>query len=261
MRKMSLIEADKSEVCSQIPVSEEGCGTSSTTQFECSSKSSFTMKKKKSVLSKLFSWNREKPRPSSEYVDKKFDKPFNKVAPELRMIGGLGPIKCVAKQERQPLINRPTQVQKLSHTTTKLLPNFALTEQLRPVACSDKKKLSVLSAAERVKLVENLPCEPSTSSSSSSESGTKAHFNHQNPFNLDLDALSEYQKQKHNAEEKEGRRNYQIIRRTMETKALKTDGAERIVQEARNEKFKLPEFFKVSEESGAAETGEKMSEI
>jgi hypothetical protein len=33
----------------------------------------------------------------------------------------------------------------------------------------------------------------------------------------------------------------------METKALKTEGVERIKQEARNEKFKMPAFFKVLE--------------
>lgn len=251
---MSRLKADKSKVYRQISVNDETCEKSSSSQFELSKSSS----KKMSMLSKLFSWNREKPRQTSEYVDKKFDKPFNKVAPELRVIGGLGPIKCVAKQEWKPLINRPTQVQKLSHTTTKLLPNFALTEQLRPVACREKTKLSLLEATERTKLAENLPCEQSTSSE---QTETKASFNHQNPFNLDLNALSEYQKQKHNAEEQERRRNYQIIRRTMETKALRTEGADRIVQAARNEKFKLPPFFKVSTTDGAVEAGDKMSEI
>ena len=197
---------------------------------------------KKSVLSKLFSWNREKPRPGGEYLDKKFGEPFNVVAPELRVIGGLGPIKCVGKP-KQPLINRPTQVQKLCHTKTKLLPNFALTEQLRPVKCRKKKKVEIVETAERVKFAENLP----TPTLTPVPSETKETFNHKNPFNLDLNALSAYQKQKHNAEKMERRRNYQIIRRTMETKALKTEGAERIKQEARDERFKLPEFFQVLE--------------
>jgi hypothetical protein len=208
--------------------------------------------RQKSVLSKLFSWNREKPRPTGEYVEKKYDEPFNIVAPELRMIGGLGPIRCVGKQKQHPLINRPTQVQKVCHTKTKLLPNFTLTEQLRPVACREKSKLDVLGAAERVKFAENLP----TPSLTPVPSETKEIYNHRNPFNLDLNALSAYQKQKHNAEEMEKRRNYQIIRRTMETKALKTEGVERIKQEARNEKFKLPAFFKVIETNENVESGD-----
>jgi hypothetical protein len=117
---------------------------------------------KKSVLSKLFGWNREKPRPTAEYVKKKFSEPFNIVAPELRAIGGLGAIKCVRKQKRHPFINRPTQVQKVCHTKTKLLPNFTLTEQLRPVTCRKKKKFSLTEIAERVKFAENLTTMSST---------------------------------------------------------------------------------------------------
>lgn len=203
---------------------------------------------KTSVLSKLFSWNREKPRRTSEYVGKDYSKPFNTVAPELRMIGGLGPMKCVKQHQTRPLVNRPTQVQKVSHTTKKVLPNFPLTETLQPVTCARKTKPEVFEAAERVKFAENLI----TSSASSPEKQTqetKSSFDHRNPFNLDLSALSEYQKQKHNAEEGERRRNYQIIRRTMETKALKTDGVVRIKQNERDEKFKLPAFFNISGDS------------
>lgn len=204
---------------------------------------------KTSARSKLFSWNREKPRPTSEYVGKDYGKPFNVVAPELRMIGGLGPMKCVQQRQTRPLVNRPTQVQKVSHTTSRLLPNFPLTETLQSVTCVRKTKPEVLEVTERVKFAENL----ATSSAAPPEERTqetKSSFDHQNPFNLDFNALSEYQKQKHNAEEGERRRNYQIIRRTMETKALKTDGAGRIKQNQRHEKFKLPAFFNISADSG-----------
>lgn len=135
-----------------------------------------------------------------------------------------------------------------------MLPNFPLTEQLWPAACLKKKTPSVSEAVERIKLAENLPS-PSTPSSSEHTDGTKEAFNHQNPFKLDLQALSDYQKQKHNAEENQRRRNYQIIRRTMETKALKTEGVEEIKQELRNEKFRLPAFFKVVETSEVEEGG------
>ena len=208
---------------------------------------------RKSLSSKLFGHNCEKPRPTSEYVDKKYEKPFNKVAPELRMIGGLGDIKCVARHAQRPLVNRPTQVQQLCHTKTKLSPNFALTEQFLPLECARKKKPGLFEATERVKFAENLPT-PSTPLVETKT--TKDLFDHQNPFTLDLNALTEYQKQKHNAEEMERRRNYQIIRRTMETKALKTEGAERIKDEARKEKFKLPAFFNISEAYGNVEAGE-----
>lgn len=211
-----------------------------TSALVCSIKSSSP---KKSMQPKVLTWNRAEPRPTAEYVDRKFAEPFNIVAPELRVIGGLGPIKCVGKQKQNPpLINRPTQVQKLCHTTTKLLPNFTLTEQLRPVRCRKKKKAKVAETVKRVKFAENLP----TPTLSPVPSETKRTFNHQNPFNLDLNALSAYQKQKHNVEEMERRKNYQIIRRTMETKALKEEGPERFKQETREEKFKH-EFFKVVE--------------
>lgn len=221
--------------------------------FKCT-KTNSTLKK--SVVSKPFSWNQEKPRRNSEYVDKKYNKPFNKVAPELRVIGGLGEIKCLRKSLKQhPLVNRPTLVQKLTHTTTKLLPNFTLTEQLRPIKCHQKKQLSLLETTETVKFAENLQSFASTSLAE--QKSTKDLFNNKNPFNLDLNALSEYQKQKYNAEETEKRRNYQIIRRTMETKALKTEGVERLKQEIRDEKFQLPTFFKVFEADEDVEAGDE----
>lgn len=232
----------------QISVSDKSLN-SSLSAFES------TSTRKKSYIPKIFSWSKEKPRKTSEYVEKKFDEPFNKVAPELRVIGGLGQIKCVAKHKQQPLINRPTQVQKICHTTTKLLPNFPQTEQLMPAACPKKKHLTFLEAVETVKLAENLPS-PSFTQSASEQTGTLDNFNYENPFNLDLSALSEYQKQKQNVEETERRRNYQMIRRTMETKALKTEGVERLKQEERNEKFKLPEFFNVDEKEKTMVLGE-----
>lgn len=239
-----MFQAKKKESSSQIKVFSASDGSSQAS----SAAGTREISPKTSVLSKLFSWNREKPRPTSEYVGKDYDKPFNVVAPELRMIGGLGAMKCVQQHQTRPLVNRPTQVQKVSHTTSKLLPNFPLTETLQPVTCARKTKPDGLEVAERVKLAENLP----TSSAAPPEEQTqetKSSFDHQNPFNLDFSALSEYQKQKHNAEEGERRRNYQIIRRTMETKALKTDGAGRIKQSERDEKFKLPAFFNISEDS------------
>lgn len=244
---------------SQISVSDRRTDSSLpqvSSALKCS-RSTSTLKK--SVLSKLFSWNKEKPRQTSEYVEKNYKDPFNRVALELRVIGGLGQIKCVAKHEQQPLVNRPTQVQKLCHTTTRLHPNFPLTQPLRPTACHRKQKLSAIEATERVKFAENLPTQ--SSFSLTKQSKTKDSFNHQNPFNLDLNALSEYQKQKYNAEETERRRNYQIIRRTMETKELKTKGVERIKQETRDEKYKLPTFFKVFETIENVEIGDRKKEI
>lgn len=244
---------------SQISVSDRTTYSSPqiSSAFKCSKNlSDIALTQKKSNFSKLFSWNKEKPRQTSEYAEKNFKDPFNKVSTELRVIGGLGQIKCVAKHKQQPLVNRPTLVQKLCHTTTRLLPNFPLTEQLRPAVCPKKQKLSVLEAAERAKFAENLPFMTS-SSSLTEQNKTKDSFNHQNPFNLDLNVLSEYQKQKCNAEEIEKRRNYQIIRRTMETKELKTDGVERIKQAARDKKFRLPTFFKVVETFENVEAGDR----
>lgn len=257
-RKMSQSKGDKNNVSKKISSQNSVSSIASdstpqiSTELNCT-KSNSTLKK--SVISKLFSWNQEKPRRTSEYAEKKYDKPFNKVAPELRVIGGLGQIKCLTKNKQQPLVNRPTQVQKVCHTTTKLLSSFPLTEQLRPTKCPEKKKLSMVDAVETVKLAENLPSLPSKSLTE--EKSTKDSFNHENPFNLDLNALSEYQKQKYNAEESERRRNYQIIRRTMETKALKTEGVERLKQEIRDEKYQLPKFFKVFESNENIEAGDE----
>lgn len=197
-------------------------------------------KQSKSCFRKLFSWNREKPRHNSEYIDKKFSQPYNDVAPELKVIGGLGRINCVNKKQKQALVNRPTQVQKISHTTTKVLPNFSLTEELKPLACERRKKFSTHKHVERVKFAENLEEIEIISSESK-------RFNNENPLNLDLSALNEYQKQKSDAEDVERRRNFQMIRRTMETMKLKSVGAEEIMQEERDAKFKLPAFFNIAE--------------
>lgn len=213
----------------------------------------------KSGPPELFNWNREQVRHNSEYIDKKFSKPFNKIAPELRVIGGLGPIKCLNKKKggHPNVVNRPTQVQKISHTTTKVLPNFNFTEQLKPIVCERTKHMSVDEHVEKVKIAENLPI-----SDESPVVRTMKSFKHENPFNLDLNALSEYQKQRSNAEDAQRRRNSQIVRRIMETKKLKTEGAERIKQEERNEKFGLPAFFRIShddendDEEMVVETGD-----
>ncbi|KAL7024344.1 hypothetical protein ACKWTF_013001 [Chironomus riparius] len=200
----------------------------------------------KSEPQEHFNWNREQIRHNSEYVDGKFSKPFNNIAPELRVIGGLGPIKCLNKKKGHPkVVNRPTQVQKISHTTTKLLLNFNFTEQLKTIVCERTKHMSVDEHVEKVKITENLPI---TDEASIKRHGidTIKSFKHENPFNLDFNALSEYQKQRSNAEDAQRRRNSQIVRRTMETKKLKTEGAERIKQDERNEKFGLPAFFRIS---------------
>ena len=254
---MSQRKSDKNKVfkntSSQIPVSASRTASPQISSALGCTKSNSTPKK--SVVSKLFSWNRGKPRATSEYVEKKYKEPFNNVAPELRVIGGLGQINCVPRHQKQPLVNRPTQVQKLCHTTTKLLPNFSLTEELWSIKCPKKKKMSFDEVAETVKLAENLPSLPSQSLKE--QTSTKDPFNHKNPFKLDLHALSEYQKQKYNAQETERRRNYQIIRRTMETKALKTEGVERLQQEIRDKKFQLPTFFKVLETDENVQAGDE----
>lgn len=209
--------------------------------------------KNKSIVTKLFKWNQEQPRVNSEYVDGDFREEFNKIAPELRVIGGLGRMNCINKKEqRHGSINRLTQVQRVSHTTTKLLPNFPLTSRLRPVVCPQEQLPSnVYEHAERVKFVDNLPQSASSSSTISlqndEEANKKILLNHQNPFNLDLSGLSEYQRQKSAAEDVERRKNYQIIRRTMETKKLKTEGKERIKQQERDKKLGLPKLFKIDD--------------
>lgn len=201
----------------------------------------------KSGAPELFTWDREKPRHNSEYIHKDFSKPFNNFSQHLNIIGGLGPIKCLSKKKQPKLVNRPTQVEKISHTTTKVLPNFGYTEQLNPIVCEKKKHLRIHEHVEKVRIAENLPIKDDSFSQHDTNHRMKS-FNHENPFNLDLNALSEYQKQKSNAEDIQRRRNYQIIRRIMETKELKTEGAERIKQEERDAKFCLPAFFKISHE-------------
>lgn len=219
-----------------------------------------------SILPKLFAWSHEKPRANSEYQDGKFNEAHNEIAPELRVIGGLGQFRCLAKTkvQRQRLINRPTQVQKVTHTRNKLLPNFPLTAELRPVVCpQEQQPNNITEHVERVKFVENLPPSSTSSSLLSHENNTKKNFNHQNPFNLDLSGLSEYQRQKSAADDVEKRKNFQSIRRTMETKLLKTEGKERIKQQERDEKFGFPKLFNVCNDSGSEqekkelETGEK----
>lgn len=208
--------------------------------------------KNKSIVPKLFKWNQEQPRVNSEYLDGDFREAFNKIAPELRIIGGLGRMECIKKEQRHRSINRPTQVQRVSHTTTKLLPNFPLTSRLRPVVCpQEQHPTNAFEHAEIVKFVENLPQSPSSSTISIQNEEVNVNktsfFNHQNPFNLDLSGFSEYQRQKSAAKDVERRKNYQIIRRTMETKKLKTEGKERIKQQERDEKFGLPKLFKIDD--------------
>jgi hypothetical protein len=109
--------------------------------------------------------------------------------------------------------------------------------------------MSVFEITERVGVRGNLP------PLSNEPNKTKREFNLQNPFKLDLDALSLYQKQKHVLEEVEKRRNCEMIRRIMETKELRTLGAERIKQKARDEKFGMFKHFKVLEEKERIDTG------
>ncbi|KAG5671725.1 hypothetical protein PVAND_001905 [Polypedilum vanderplanki] len=193
-------------------------------------------------IEKLFDWNAEKPRPISEYIDGNFSQPFNKVAHELRTIGGLGRMNCVKKNRRQILVNRPTQVQKISHTTTKLMPHLNLTDEMKFVACDGKKKLSIQKHVERVKFAENLPKIENVLSTQKTR-----EFNHENPYNLDFAALNDYQQQKSDFENFEKQRRSEIIRRIMETKRLKTKGADEILQEERDKIFGLPAFFDIVE--------------
>ena len=71
-------------------------------------------------------------------------------------------------------------------------------------------------------------------------------INQCNPFNMDLDAVSKYQKETKIAKTILERREYQIIKRTMDTKALKSVGIEKLKHENRQEKYKLPELFKIN---------------
>lgn len=203
--------------------------------------------KNASIQPKLFKWNHEKPRKTSEYMGGKFNEAHNEIAMELRVIGGLGQIRCVDEdkvQQHRRLINRPTQVQRIAHTKTKLLPNFPLTADLRQLTCpQEQQPKNMLEHVERVKFVENLPPSPAASL----KHKTQKSFNHENPFDLDLSGFSEYQRQKSLADDVNRRKNYQIIRRTMETKKLQTEGRERIMQQERDEKFGLPKLFKVCE--------------
>lgn len=234
-------------------MSEKGRSSSSSNKYIPSHKNA-------SIRPKLFKWNNEKPRKNSEYIGGKFNEAHNEIAPELRVIGGLGQMRCVDEdkvQQHRRLINRPTQVQRATHTKTKLLPNFPLTADLRQLTCpQEQQPKNVFEHVERVKFVENLP---PPSPAASLEHKTQKSFNHLNPFDLDLSGLSEYQKQQSLADDAERRRNYQIIRRTMETKKLQTVGRERIMQQERDEKFGMPKLFKVCEEEADeredAETG------
>jgi hypothetical protein len=201
-------------------------------------------------IKKLFNWNPELPRLICEYVDGDFSKPFNNVAPELRAIGGLGRARCVKKNRRRVLVNRPTRVQQVSHTTTKLTANFNITEHSKPVVCEEEKKLSMREHIERVKFAENLLDDEKNSSGAVA----RTKFNHDNPFNLDLAALNEFQLQRSDAEDVRRQRQFQVLRREMETKRLLTVGAEEILQEERDAKFKLPAFFDVSKSVGGEET-------
>lgn len=123
--------------------------------------------------------------------------------------------------------------------------NLCLTEPFGSAVCQHEKHKCAREDLMRGKFATNLNDEQTQMNS----------LNHQNPFNLNFDPLSERQKQKHSMEEAQRRRNYQIIRRTMETKELKTRGIERIKQENRDEKFKLPPFLKISSFSSCS--GEK----
>jgi hypothetical protein len=201
----------------------------------------------KFARTKSFKWNPEKPRQNSEYLDKKYDKAFNNVGMELKVIGGLGKYRCMRKNYRQPLINRPTQAQTISHTKTKFLPNFSLTDELKPhVVCEDESMniKSIEKHVEDIQVADNHPKIQSVE-----KIGTNNNFNHKNPFNLDLNALTNYQHEMHDAQYLWMRRKNQIIRRKMETLELLKHGTDRIVQEERNEKYQMPKLF-VIEDAG-----------
>lgn len=164
-------------------------------------------------------WNGENPRAWNEYQNKRFDLAHNPVGQELKYIGGLGLKKCVNKTTKPPFVNRPTQVQTICHTKTKLLPEFRFTEQLQPVACPKKVNRSVRQHAERVKFADNLPCR--TSALSATE--TDAKLIATNPFNLDLQTMTEHQERIRDAEDFHRRRDYIMCRRKMDTKHIKVN--------------------------------------
>lgn len=218
-----------------LPISTD---TESTNSLKCTTQSSHI----NSVTSKVFHWNPEELRHNSEYAHKNFEEPHNNFAQHLNVIGGLGPMKCIKKMKRPgKVVNRLTQVERISHTTKKVLPNFSLTEQLKPIVCPKPKHYSMHENIERTRLAENLPIETSDACGSD----IMKSFKHKNPFNLDLKMLSEYQKQRCFAQNIQRRRQYQILKRTMETLKLRTEGEERIKQEERDIKFGLPAFCKV----------------
>jgi hypothetical protein len=183
------------------------------------------------VENELFHSNREWKPAAIRTVNE--DKKF--ATPELQIIGNLGNSKCITKRQWKRLsssLRCSDQIQKLLLTRT----NFPLTEQTNVISCPKKKvKKSIF------EIIKNVQNPPKMEKVSSKDDETKGKFNHQNPFNLDLNALSVYQEKKNEIERREKQKHYHIIRRQMQTKALE----ERVIQDMRNEKFSLPKFFQI----------------
>lgn len=158
------------------------------------------------------------------------------IPPELKIIDDMGNFKCVEKSQKK---NYHSQLQKYFHTKTRLLPEFPLTQQLNVIACPVERIESINSLVEKVVCKGNISSHENAPGQKTNE--TKAQFNHLNPFNLDLNALSEYQQKKYEREKLENFEHYQTIASERKTKALEIE----VMQEMRNEKFQLPKFFRV----------------
>lgn len=158
---------------------------------------------------------------------------------ELKIIDDMGNFKCVKKSTTMK--RRPSQLQRYFHTKTRLLPEFSFTQERRALVCPTEKTPSINS------IVAQVACSGNTSSRESAQGQrtdeTKAKFNRQNPFNLDLNALSEYQRRKHEREKLENLEHYQTIASKMKTKALE----KKMLQAMRNEKFQLPKLFRLDD--------------
>lgn len=172
---------------------------------------------------------------------------------ELKIIDDMGNFKCVEKPSELKKKNyhkHPSQLQQYFHTKTRVLPEFPLTQQLKVIACPAERKESINSLVSKVVCGGNISSHENASGQKINE--TKAQFNHLNPFNLDLDTLSGYQQKKYEREKLENLERYQTIALEKKTKALEIE----MMQEMRNEKFKLPNFFRIGRQTNSNVEGE-----
>lgn len=161
---------------------------------------------------------------------------------ELKIIDDMGNFKCVKKSTTGVKL-RQSELQRYFHTKTRLLPEFPLTEELKAITCPTEVMPSVVEAVAKVAHCSEDDMSPREIASRQKTAETKAQLDHLNPFNLDLNALSDYQWMKHEREELENFRRYHSIASEMKIKALKDE----LIQTMRNEKFQLPQFFRLPE--------------